>query len=251
MPRLRLALLAVSACVTSLLAPPPASANLMFTGIRPGTLLLGPNGCTADFVFQDSPGAFDPSGTLYLGTAGHCFDVGAPVLAANAYANSPQFRRIGTVIMNFYPADDFELIQLDSAARKWVSPSTAYVGGPTGVYTGPAGATVTMVGWGGLAGGTPRQGTLATGFDHTAPRFKVTGMPTVYGDSGAPILTSDGLAVGNSYSVDHLQVVPGGLDAGVGTTANGVTLSRMLALTGKYLAVCPTADPWPLAGCPS
>lgn len=262
--RLRLAALAGAACLTSLVAPttPATASSFAFLGIRPGTLITTaevsrtpqPGGfCTANFVFQESGSVFDPTQQLYLGTAGHCVELGDSVQAVavtdgNGFTN---VLRIGTVVLDAESTDDFALIKLDQAINQWVSPSTAYLGGPTGVYTGAGGVSVTLVGHAGIAAGNalPRVGTLGGGFAHTNPTFTFGNTVIVQGDSGAPVSTLDGLAVGEQTNL--VGSGGGGLGTPAGVNGRGVTISRMLALSGKVLAVCADGKPWPLTGCPT
>lgn len=250
--RLRIAALAGAACLTSLVVPHHVASASSFTylGIRPGTMLMR-NGefCTANFVFQESGTVFDPTQQLYLGTAGHCYAVGDVVdaVAVTDGNTAPNVLRIGTVMFNADPVDDFQLIRLDKAVNAWVSPSTAYFGGPTGVYTGPGGVQVTLVGHAGIAAGNllPREGTLDANFAHTSPTFDWSGPPMVSGDSGGPVSTVGGLAVGAHTDVLTLSMVP------ADTSGRGPTVSRMMALTGKVLSVCASAAPWREVGCPA
>ncbi|HVF06760.1 MAG TPA: hypothetical protein VNA20_18130 [Frankiaceae bacterium] len=235
-----------------------ATAAIAFAGIRPGTLLLfvrrtgtrdvEVSNCTANFVFQETAGAFDPSQQLYLGTAGHCIDATGEAVTAVAVApgtTTPVVITVGTVVLTTPAPDDFALIAIDPALNSWVSPSVAYWGGPTGVYGGSAGGIGTMVGYGGYAGGAvPRAGEL-TVYNSTQFRLRY---PGAVGDSGGPVLTAEGEAVGEISEFEDGTDPLGPRLVGVGSV--GPSLPRMLALSGKALSTCPTRTPWPLAGCP-
>lgn len=295
MPYRRIAILSVAVAVAvaaaqlALVAPGPATADggdsrlpagaivqaptssLVFTGIRPGTLILpasdttsaGPDGtkagpdldavlkvgggCTANFIFQDTDtGGFDPTQTLYLGAAGHCFEPDDSALAV-AFApgtENPVLVNVGPVVYHIDTAgtDDFALIRIDDRLKSWVSPSMAHWGGPKGVHPSGSGNVILYTGHGvGVGpGGTPRVGRLHS-FGNIA--FQMTGV-TNGGDSGAPVRTLEGLAVGQNIGL-------GGLDPWVPQTGpSGTSIHRMLALSGKALATCSELTPWPLPGCP-
>src|SRR4051812_10422480 len=198
MSKLRLTALTAAACLTAAVAPAAHASSLAFTGIRPGTLITTTTlqgtktrvggFCTADFVFQATAGAFDPTQQLYIGTAGHCANVGdtARAVALAPGASTAALVTIGTVVMDFAAPDDFALIEIDPAMNSWVSPSMAHWGGPTGVYTGTGGTgTVgTFIGHVGFVGDTvPRVGELES---VSAAGFLITGV-LGEGDSGGPV----------------------------------------------------------------
>jgi len=194
MPSIRLAAFVGAACLAASVAPVHAT-SYAFVGIRPGTLITTTTlqgtktkfggFCTADFVFQPTAGAFDPTQQLYIGTAGHCANVGDIVRAVvTPGATNPVLVPIGTVVQNYAPPDDFALVAIDPALNSWVSPSMAHWGGPAGVYTGTAGAGVvaTFIGHVGLVGDTvPRAGELE-GYSPTgssSPRRSARATPAV------------------------------------------------------------------------
>jgi hypothetical protein len=251
MIRLRLAALAGSAALLAPVVPPASASSLAFTGIRPGIWLtfssalgnaaLGGR-CTANFVFQTTAGAFDPAQQLYLGTAGHCVTLGQVVygIVLRPDTATTVVVRIGAVVVDDDGAPDFGLIEIDPALNDWVSPSVAHLGGPTGVYNGPGNVPAALTGHGtGIGvGGTPRPGMLGA-FNGGA--FFMTGVSTA-GDSGGPIITADGLAVGQLH-FSSTTAVPG-------TTINGRSIQDALSVAGKPLSTCPTPTPWALPGCP-
>ena len=234
--------------------PPAALAQLAvstfaFTGIRPGTLVrsdgrIQDDGfCTANFVFQETTGPFDPAQQLYLGTAAHCVDMGDSVTAVAAAPGpgTPVLVRIGQVILAD-AASDFALVELDPAVNPWVSPSMAHWGGPVGVHPGGP-AVATFVGHGGFVGGTvPRAGELTT---FTSTGFVVRTV-SLTGDSGGPVTTLDGNAVGGILGGDSVRPA---LGIPVSVAMEGPSIALMLSLSGKALSTCPTRTPWPLPGC--
>lgn len=262
MTKFRLAALACAAALVSGLTPastPRADASaLAFTGIRPGTSLLQATSvagrmayvpwCTANFVFQEAPGAFDADGPLYIATAAHCYALGASVRAAVIPPDGSTAVQvtIGTVVLDTPDnPDDIAIIEIDPAYYDWVSPSTAYWGGPTGVYAGGSNLPVTTVGHGlGTGtGGTPRTGVLQTG---GASAYRAHSWATV-GDSGSPVATADGLAVGHIADENTNLATDTGV-AGVSWTGPAVPLVE--SVSGLYLSTCPSRTPWPAPGCP-
>lgn len=211
--------------------------------IQPGVqLTIGGGTCTANFVYQDTPGPFDPTQQLYIGTAGHCGSLGGAVSipAAAVLGHSVQTYPIGTVVFDDDSGADFALVAIDRPLNDWVSPSVRHLGGPVGVYTGPGRIPVAFSGHGRVVGtgGTPRYGLLnamsATGGTAT--------IVTAYGDSGGPFVTTDGLAVGLLHGSFMLG------EPGIGASAQ---IPRVYAsVAGVSMATCPTATPWYLPGCP-
>ena len=269
MTRVRTALAAVAATVLACAVPASATdvnaatstdgvvaSSVVFTGIRPGTgLMPAPGGggnitsrvpatpyCTANFVYQDAPG-FDPSQQIYLGTAAHCVTLGAVIYGQVVRPGDVATTiRLGTVVFeNDSAAIDFALIAIDQSLNSWVSPSVAYWGGPTAAYPGPGNVPGGLVGHGSGIGetGTARPG-LILDFDGGTFKMNVAGAP---GDSGAPIVTLDGRAAG------HVRFA--GNTDGVGVETTAMSVQDAMAASGKVLSTCPTATPWPLAGCPS
>jgi hypothetical protein len=177
-------------------------------GVRPGGRVLTTIGdCTFNFLFRS------PDGTRYIGTAGHCVDPGT---ASNSDSNpdgngriervwsrgsgpvakDPAGHRIGEfayAIVN--PPKDFALIRLDSAVE--ASPEMCHFGAPRGVYTGKTAAAVVLQYYGngeGIDTVAPARSAVALGTpdpDH----IYATGL-ALPGDSGAGVMTADGLAIG-------------------------------------------------------
>lgn len=167
-------------------------------GIRPGSWMVSPAGCTMNFVFTKR-------GQYAIGTAGHCAEVGAQVVLltlAPGTAN-PVLVNIGKVMVSHDNGvgDDFALVSIKPALYPWVSPTAAVIGGPCGEYYGFGPETVWHYGHG-LAigtGGTPRGGVSLTwkrgafGWDGLA----------IFGDSGSAVRVTDLKAAGD---LTHLVV---------------------------------------------
>lgn len=214
------------------------TSSLAFLGIRPGQLLIIEGGtlCTSNFVFTSG-------GNFFIGTAGHCGEVGDQVTMLYLPGG---LVNIGNVVLSTGDAgigNDFALISINPALSGDVSPSMAHWGGPTGVYTGSAPAVVVHSGWGAVigTGGTPRAG---IGVDFEGPDWRFAGAITP-GDSGSGATVFGGPAVGNitHIAVDSREFPP--------VFMTGTSIAKILQIAGGYtLATCPLAIPWPLPGCP-
>lgn len=162
--------------------------------IRPGAEMNSPAFCTLNFVFTDGS-------SFFIGTAGHCVDIGDRV-SANGVGT------FGTVVMRVFDggADDFALIHVDGDKEHLVDPTMCSYGGPTGVETDTylPGLPLYEYGWG-----------TATLF-HPATRQRVlsnldeAGGLTYWngvgsgGDSGAPVVDDDGEA----YAIHTTGITP-------------------------------------------
>ncbi|MDQ3829919.1 MAG: S1 family peptidase [Candidatus Tectomicrobia bacterium] len=189
-------------------------------GIRPGSWMISPAGCTMNFVFRKS-------GALGIGTAGHCVDKTGQhvILLTLAPGNgNPVLVDIGTVVARADGGvgNDFALVSIYPSLWSWVSPTTAVVGGPCGAYTGSGLVSVsnpvrgiqvpfvkglqigptafgpeTVWHYGhGLAigtGGTPRAGAALI----WGPDYFAWDSPSIFGDSGSPVRITDLKAAGN------------------------------------------------------
>ena len=97
-------------------------------GIRPGSWILEPYGCTANFIFQSG-------GSYAIGTAGHCVDANGQsvvLLTVAPGGANPVLVDVGTVITfrNNGIGDDFALVSIRPELNAWVFPTMAVVGGP-------------------------------------------------------------------------------------------------------------------------
>src|SRR5215210_3972819 len=194
-------------------------------GIRPGSWMIAPAGCTMNFVFG-SPGSYS------IGTAGHCGKAGEDVVLltlAPGGAN-PVLVDLGTVqkSVNGGIGNDFELVSIRPELQSWVSPTIAIVAGPCGSYTGSGPEVVFHYGHG-LAigtGGTPRAG-LALKWDSTA--FGWTGA-AIFGDSGSPVRVNTGMQAAGDLT--HLVVDSRWLPSYIA----GTRMGRILQIAGQPLA---------------
>jgi hypothetical protein len=192
-------------------------------GIRPGSWMIEPYGCTMNFVFQ--------SGSSYaIGTAGHCTDnVGQRVvlLTVAPGGSNPVLVDIGAVLARRDNGigDDFALVSIEPVLNEWVSPTIGVVGGPCGVYSGSGPETVAHYGHG-LAigtGGTPRAGVALT---WRADSFGWSGL-AIFGDSGSPVRVTDLKAAGD---LTHLVVDTNWLPSFIA----GTRMSRIQQIAGGW-----------------
>lgn len=222
-----------------------------YVGIRPGSQMIFPYGCTMNFVFG-SPGSYA------IGTAGHCVDkVGQPVTLLTIAPGTPPraenlvLVEIGTVskrVDNGVGAD-FALVSIKPELQGWVFPTIPQVGGPCGVYTGDgltdtsvpvqghatadAGEQVFHYGHGvGIGtGGTPRTG-HALYWESKA--FWWAGS-VVFGDSGSAARVGT-TGLGAAGDVTHLIVFDG---KHLGATAAGTRAAEMERIAGKKIVSSP------------
>lgn len=162
--------------------PPDYDACL---GIRPGGLMSAPSGCTFNFVFTDGT-------DLYIGTAGHC-------IAEGQRASAEGVGEFGTAVFSTAAGfgQDFALIRIDDSMTDQVQATACTWGGPTGVDDGDSlpGEVLYETGWGIATDATPE----------TRNRVHVENIENGAwvswdgvgsgGDSGAPILDSEGEAL--------------------------------------------------------
>lgn len=162
--------------------------------------------CTANFVFRSPDNA-----SLYLGTAAHCVtdhEIGATVDVAEGEAS-------GTLVYSSWKAlggeeewtgaklyNDLALIRIPDAHRAKVHPAVVHYGGPTGLASPPdTGDQLLTYGdteYREVAPGTdrldPRRGVVTTANASWTMAY-FTG-PSIWGDSGSPVMTADGQALG-------------------------------------------------------
>ena len=206
----------------------PAS-GLAFTGIRPGAWMFSPSWCTMNFIFG---GTSTTSGTTtktkgksaklaarktsttsgggsgwYIGTAGHCAEVGDEV---TLIAAPGLLMNIGRTVKSIDAGigKDFALIEIYPEMVQYINPSMTHWGGPTGTnYDVAIGDPVVHSGHG-LAigtGGTPRAGvvTYVGNGDNSAETAYGWDGAAMLGDSGSAVRHAGGLAEGN---LTHLVV---------------------------------------------
>jgi hypothetical protein len=180
-------------------------------GVRPGGRVLSTIGdCTLNFLFRASDGA------RYIGTAGHCADLGDDntfkdsdnagngrieriwVWGTGPVAKDVTGSRIGEFVYAIvYAPKDFALIRLDPHVA--ASPEMCHFGTPRGVYsTTDAGQAAVFLRYYGNAEGVgevaPARTAVALGTPNPDHVF-AAGL-ALPGDSGAGVMTADGLAVG-------------------------------------------------------
>jgi hypothetical protein len=202
------------------------TSGLAFTGIRPGAWIIAPAGCTTNFVFGSAS-------DYYIGTAGHCAEVGDEV---TLIAAPGVLMNIGTTVksVNQGIGNDFALIDVRPSMEQYVNPSMTYFGGPTGAGNPRPNDVVEHAGHGLVigTGGTPRAGVVVyRGNGDGGDAFAWVGAASP-GDSGSAVRLANGQAAGD---LTHLVVggpyVPGDVA--------GTTIARMLTIAGKPLATAP------------
>ncbi len=162
--------------------------------------------CTAGFLF------WSPAGdAAFLSVSAHCLHViGDVPLGGPAYGTipGPGVRPIGAVVFDGWAEHqgervrDFALIRLldRDGILAQTSPSVPYWGGPLGLAASDAlVAGQAVVAYGnalerGNASDNPTRGTLT--FAAAGNLRARLDRPTIVGDSGGPLLTADGLALG-------------------------------------------------------
>jgi hypothetical protein len=197
-------------------------------GIRPGSWMIAPAGCTMNFVFG-SPGSYS------IGTAGHCGNAGEEVVLltlAPGGAN-PVLVELGTIqtSVNGGVGNDFALVSIRPELQSWVSPTIAVVAGPCGSYAGSGPEPVFHYGHG-LAvgtGGTPRAG-LALKWESAAFGWSGAASP---GDSGSAVRVNTGMQAAGDLT--HLVVDTTWLPSYIA----GTRMSRIQQIAGQPLANSP------------
>lgn len=244
--------------------------SLLFAGIRPGSWMISPAGCTMNFVFGSAAGNVPrqvsrptrtggkrrararaarrqraragSAGGTYIGTAGHCTKVGDEVVLVAAPG---VLMNIGRTVksVNRGIGNDFALVKVRPEMVQFVNPSMAHVGGPTGAKAPVFGDPIIHTGHGVVigTGGTPRPGVVT--WEGADRGREVNGYgwdgAAIFGDSGSPVRHADGLAVGN---LTHLVVAPNVLPAFIA----GTNISRIRRIAGVPLATASLVpDPLP------
>jgi len=201
-------------------------------GIRPGSWMISPYGCTMNFIFTKT-------GQFAIGTAGHCVDkIGQHVVLITLApgTQNPVLVDIGTVVARHENGigDDFALVAINPVLNPWVSATTAVIAGPCGQYTGFGPETVTHYGHGLVigTGGTPRAGVALTwktdayGWDS----------PAIFGDSGSPVRVTALQAAGD---LTHLVVDSKWLPSIIAGTRIGKMLQIAKGWSLVNSPVCP------------
>jgi hypothetical protein len=177
-----------------------------------------------------------PGGTRYIGTAGHCVDAGPDYTFDNhgnarfekvwtqgtgPVAMDPTGRRFGefAYVVKDDPKD-FALIRLDPEVP--ASPEMCHFGAPHGHYSTDTMRPLSLRYYGngqGISDLTPARSAVALGTPD--PDHLYADGLAMPGDSGAGVMTADGLAVGvlvtTGYQLPDAGELPGttkGLDVG-------------------------------------
>ena len=206
-------------------AAPPEAPLPGEVGIRPGSWMLAPAGCTMNFVLG-SPGSYS------IGTAGHCGNAGEAVtlLTLAPGGANPVLVEIGTIQRSVDSGigNDFAIVSIRPELQEWVSPTIAIVGGPCGSYGGSGPEPVFHYGHG-LAvgtGGTPRAG-LALTWESSAFGWSGAAAP---GDSGSAVRVNTGMQAAGDLT--HLVVDTNWLPSYIA----GTRMGRILQIAGQPLA---------------
>lgn len=236
----------------------PKLSALAFTGIRPGSWMLFPAGCTMNFVFGSLPsstttkasgpkqgGKPSRGGGLGIGTAGHCTEVGDDVVLVMAPGVLVNIGKTSKSVDKGV-GNDFALVDIKPELYDIVNPSMAILAGPTATGAPKFGQAVAHVGHGlGIGtGGTPRAGVVTyVGKGETqdaTAAFGWTGAG-IWGDSGSGVRAASGEAVGN---LTHLVILvkPSEYAPAI---IGGTTASAMERIAGKPIA-CASLVPNPL-----
>lgn len=169
--------------------------------IRPGDMILfrqagTESGCTAGLVFRGS------DQHLYLATAGHCMAGGLSKGDEAGEVWNSVGERIGAFVW-FEVGKvagghrETALVRLDAGVD--VEPSVLETGGPVGMLDSPPlpGTKLVLVGQG-VSGLPARPGLVARPTHH--PEVSEATLLNSFGDSGAPVLTCEGFAVGTNWT---------------------------------------------------
>lgn len=220
--------------------------------IQPGARIKSETAtCTMNFIYRDvirergksASVRQDPRSrpSLYAGTAAHCVSkVGERVaLCDPTYFDGPCDVSFGAVAFRFLRGfeDDVAFIEIDRDKEDLVNPTMLGFKGPTGVISGSdarRGEIVHLYGHGLVFGETeptrPRSGTLSRSDSENYAAM----VPTMFGDSGGPILHESGAALGIVANL----AVPTDLE----TMVDGNTVEWALTLAaaaGLHLEIVP------------
>lgn len=205
-------------------------------GIRPGSWIISPYWCTANFIFQKS-------GTLAIGTAGHCVESGetTTLLTIAPSSGIPVLVELGRVLLkrDAGVGKDYALVEIPPQHHDWVFPTLGVVGGPCGVYGENTPQSVFHYGHGlGVGtGGTPRAGMGVSLENGTLP-IKIRGLDANWdadsifwvgmangGDSGSGVRIGQLPAVSNLTHAIQLAGLPTPSAVAWGTRVTTVTSS--------------------------
>jgi hypothetical protein len=167
-------------------------------GVSANGCIVSPYGCTANFIWTNSPGTQAWKTQPYVGTASHCSDKNGDVVIMQV--DSTTLAEVGTVVKQTAqeePGDDFALIQVyPEVAQKWGVNPAIPTGGPQGVYDGCDPQLVKNYGHGYvvyMGQGKPEAGVAPHWYNDAYGWFGV-GVP---GDSGSGITIQDNRSAGD------------------------------------------------------
>jgi hypothetical protein len=212
--------------------------------------------CTLNFLFRA------PDGTRYIGTAGHCVAPGSETTfkdsdsdgngriervwawGSGPVAVDPAGQRFGEFVYAVvYDPKDFALIRLDPGVE--ASPEMCHFGAPRGVSpatTDTMGAVVLHY-YGNAAGvGDVAPARSAVALGTPDPDHIYAAGLALPGDSGAGVMTTDGLAIGvlvtTGYQTPAPNEFPQANEKGVDVGTMGITrLGPQLARAAEKLGV--------------
>ena len=237
------------------------------SGVRPGGRVLSSVGdCTMNFLFSAS------DGTRYIGTAGHCADLGPETTfedsdtAGNArieriwpWGNGPVAKDVGGarigefVYAIVYEPKDFALVRLDPGVE--ASPEMCHFGAPRGIYSSTDAnedAVFLRYFGNGIAASDVAPARTAVALGTPNPDHVFAAGVALPGDSGAGVMTADGQAVGVLVTTglsglalerDHNRIptpsdLPEANEKGVDLGTMGITrLGPQLARASEKLGV--------------
>ena len=158
--------------------------HLCYGKIRPGARMTAPVGCTFNWIVRDS------AGDLYIGSAGHCTGVGSRVATEGV-------GEFGTVVYNGYSRGiDWLLVKVDANKLHRVDPTLCHWGGPGALGVPDLGDELLVYGFGtGYGTLAATRARVGVAYTKTAGEMQYVGMMQP-GDSGAPVMTDEGEAVG-------------------------------------------------------
>ena len=211
-------------------------------GVRPGGRVLAPRGrCTLNFLFNGG------DGRRYMGTAGHCVLGDSPLAGQDVgerrwtegtgpVAKDALGKRIGEFAYAALKSPkDFALIRLDGNVA--ANPSICHFGGPTGSNgaTSPGGTPLPHYGNGVVVGSIlPARTMFALGLP--SPDSVYAFGLALPGDSGGPVISTDGRAVGLVIAIG--VGIAGPTDMGtVLSTRIAPQVARAAAVLGTSLAL--------------
>lgn len=195
------------ALVLLLLPAPGQAAGSIYPGAR---VIIAGNSCTLNFVFTGS-------GKTYVGTAGHCGNVGKEAKVGGQLIGTVRFSRNDDTL-------DFALIEILQTRTGEVDPAVKGFGRIAGAIE-PAGTTfgdeLYLHGHGVLLGDLPQTRSRSGLLVQDTDEWYSAQMPAVNGDSGGPVVharSRKALGIVSAYGVAYGQP----------TTDRGPTVAHIL-----------------------